>query len=222
MCALKTLCAHGTLSRTHRGEHSRIPQLLASLPPALRVKLPRAFLETHGIMVLPAPKNIRSSLPPPLFAVTPKLPSVELLSRETQLKSTGVIAACPDASIDGLVLEYMRRSDTHASLRERTKSIVSQECLALSEIEDRGADWYLSSNWLPVGQFGLETTMASALLQAPCFLVDPHGGLIRTLRGAGSIEELHIAWSALRERMGLARKREHELILRIYACPSER
>ncbi|KAJ7903263.1 hypothetical protein B0H13DRAFT_2335116 [Mycena leptocephala] len=61
MRALKTLRARGTLSSSRREELTSIPQLLASLPSTLRSKLPRAFLESYGIMVLPYPANSAES-----------------------------------------------------------------------------------------------------------------------------------------------------------------
>ncbi|KAJ7723871.1 hypothetical protein B0H14DRAFT_3519774 [Mycena olivaceomarginata] len=39
------------------GSTSRMPQILAALPPSLRIKLPTAFLESHGMMVLPPAAN---------------------------------------------------------------------------------------------------------------------------------------------------------------------
>ncbi|KAJ7512102.1 hypothetical protein B0H11DRAFT_2213896 [Mycena galericulata] len=57
MRELKYLCVGDPLYLSRHKWQTRIPQILASLPPVLRVKLPKAFLKLHGIMVLPTPKN---------------------------------------------------------------------------------------------------------------------------------------------------------------------
>ncbi|KAJ7701954.1 hypothetical protein B0H17DRAFT_1195152 [Mycena rosella] len=115
MCELKYLCLGDPLHLSRRAWPTRIPQILASLPPLLRVKLPRAFLEAHSIMVLPAPKSstclphlfrrcssanttvdvkiIRAPFPPPSFVATPELPSMDQSTvgrRETEVVIDGV------------------------------------------------------------------------------------------------------------------------------------
>ncbi|KAJ7836171.1 hypothetical protein B0H13DRAFT_2368966 [Mycena leptocephala] len=51
-----------TLSTTLKGP-SHIPRILSSLPLSLCIRLPKEFLKSYGIMVLPLPANAAESMP---------------------------------------------------------------------------------------------------------------------------------------------------------------
>ncbi|KAF8172778.1 hypothetical protein K438DRAFT_1772487 [Mycena galopus ATCC 62051] len=53
----------------------------------------------------------------------------------------------------------------------------------------------------------LTSTFSPASGSTACFVVDPHGQLLQTLRGVNSVAELPLVWTALCKRMGLAQTR---------------
>ncbi|KAJ7923594.1 hypothetical protein B0H13DRAFT_1864740 [Mycena leptocephala] len=52
MVAMKSFCKNMSMVNPDCDRPSRMSQTLASLPPSLRIKLPKEFLESHGIMVV--------------------------------------------------------------------------------------------------------------------------------------------------------------------------
>ncbi|KAJ7637947.1 hypothetical protein DFH06DRAFT_1335594 [Mycena polygramma] len=118
-----------------------------------------------------------------------------------------------------LVLEFNSQTDTDVSLFMRTTSIISKKNLEVSDVMDRG----VSTTPQPMERFGLETgfsirtimtivemqkllTRASALVRGrtTCFQIDPHKVISSVLKSAHDLNELHVAWAALSERMALA------------------
>jgi hypothetical protein len=125
------------------------------------------------------------------------------------------------SEMGALIMEYNQQGENELSLFMRTTSIASKKALGISDVLDRGVNVLPQ----PVGRFSLETAFlfrtdkaikdmqfilnrASALVpgRTSCFTVDPHACLMAVLRSAQDLDELHVAWSALAERMDLAQR----------------
>ncbi|KAJ7909252.1 hypothetical protein B0H13DRAFT_2330547 [Mycena leptocephala] len=120
-----------------------------------------------------------------------------------------------------LVRTYNQHTDEDYSLFRRVTTIASKKALDISEVMDRGVSLFAQ----PVAQFGLETgfllrtdrtikemqallTKASGLVRGrlTCFTIDPHSIIARVLRSAHDLNELHLAWVGMSERMELAQQ----------------
>ncbi|KAJ7836735.1 hypothetical protein B0H13DRAFT_2106475 [Mycena leptocephala] len=197
------LCVHGTLSRNHRNEHPKIPQLLASLPPALRIKLPKDFLQSYGIMTLPRASNhvqsCRVKVPTQnvkMFMAESCSATVEHCEREED--SSTLAESRIHCESKKLAIPLSIVSDTEASL---ATYIACKKALEPADIMDRGVD----TDPQPLGQYGKAFSLIHG--RPVCFVVDPHADLIRMLRGSSRVDGVHVAWAALSERMGLAQTR---------------
>ncbi|KAJ7290740.1 hypothetical protein C8J57DRAFT_1611987 [Mycena rebaudengoi] len=120
-----------------------------------------------------------------------------------------------------LRLEYNRDSETESSLFTRSKLLISKKNLEISDILDRSLNKLNASIprfcleigmglWIDSTVKDMQNLMWKAISliewRSSHFLVDPHSLLMGTLRGAGSLEELNIAWAALTTRMELAQE----------------
>ncbi|KAJ6454707.1 hypothetical protein C8R47DRAFT_1252216 [Mycena vitilis] len=222
---------------TRHGWTSWMPGILASLPPSLRIKLPRDFLESYGITVLPPAANVSQktaalrhakvvsyrlpgrshvSLGDFEAAVTARSPS----SSSAVAKTTEDLAHLDRAtSMSNLIDRFTRYPTPAISLRARTMCIVKSKSLSTVEITDRGIDSALGRYGLEIGFFrrvnDATNAMQSILTEASslarvrdkCFVVDPHGALMRMLRGTNTTGELQAAWRSLSERMYISQGR---------------
>ncbi|KAJ7796375.1 hypothetical protein B0H13DRAFT_1934606 [Mycena leptocephala] len=141
--------------RAHSDRPSRMPQILSSLPPSLRVKLPKEFLNSHGIMLLPSPANT-------LRVCGQKAAFVEGVHRrraEVAHEMTGSNFISAESRMyrenQKLTNPSSIASDTEASILGSTTYIACKKCLEAADIVDRGVD----TKSLPLGQFGLQTKL---------------------------------------------------------------
>ncbi|KAJ7100615.1 hypothetical protein B0H15DRAFT_816699 [Mycena belliarum] len=190
------LCVGDPLHLSRHPWTSRIPSVLASLPPSLRVKLPAEFLCTHGIMVLPRTANV-SPASVQTGTVMPRVASPPLRA-----------SAAPPSSAVSL-----------ETLADRVKSIAGTALLHSSHIVDDDAQRLIGRFALGSRVFNSLETMVRDLqseLNGPLssspdrtsgFVVDPHGVLLQILRGSSSIDELSVAWTAIGQRMTRALNR---------------
>ncbi|KAJ6466064.1 hypothetical protein C8R47DRAFT_1326348 [Mycena vitilis] len=140
-------------------------------------------------------------------------------SLSSAVKSATVNFTCIDTSMSELVDKFTSYPTPDVSLLARTECIVKIQSLGSLDITDRGIDSAL-------GRFGLETgflrrvnntvdemqsvlTTAFSLIHglSTCFLVDPHNAMLRSLRGASSVEQLRVVWAGLSRRMAMAQTR---------------
>ncbi|KAJ7629984.1 hypothetical protein DFH06DRAFT_1337907 [Mycena polygramma] len=179
MASMKSFWIGIPLTNSDRKRLSQIPRILASLPPSLRVKLPKAFLESYGITVLPPAVNASQasrqkenthqrlgciiSVAGDLDRVhAPCSPSSSRTSVEVTVRkgthtdphSTAVLAERA-STVHDLVLEYECGSDPGHCLLARTTHIVRKKDLNSSEIEER----VHRSGQLFMGTLALETEL---------------------------------------------------------------
>ncbi|KAF8213050.1 hypothetical protein K438DRAFT_1750458 [Mycena galopus ATCC 62051] len=179
MVDLKSLC-HG-YSIPGGGERpSRMPQILFSLPPSLRAKLPKGFLHSYGFSTSHAP------LKAPGPSAKPSL-----------LDRAASIASKKSLDLSDIVdrgIDMNSRSDHRPLGRFALYSDV------LLSTEDTVNEM----------QAVLTDTFSRIHSRSTCFLVDPHNMLMQSLRGANDAHELHLAWDALTAQMDIAQRRLKE------------
>ncbi|KAJ7089288.1 hypothetical protein B0H15DRAFT_981271 [Mycena belliarum] len=184
---IKYLCVGDPLHLSRHPWTSRIPSILLSLPPSLRIKLPVEFLRTHGIVV-PCTANastismqteavMRRVASPPLHASA--APPSSVVSLKTLAERVGSIAGMTSSHIVGA---------------QRINGRFTLDSHVFKSVEKTVHDL----------QSELTKTLSSS---SSGFLVDPHGVLLQTLRGSSSIGELSVAWTALQRRLSLALNR---------------
>ncbi|KAJ6530386.1 hypothetical protein DFH09DRAFT_873625, partial [Mycena vulgaris] len=125
------------------------------------------------------------------------------------------------SEMSDLQIIYLRESPDDVSTFNRVTWISNKKTLEPRDVMDRG-----KTSMHPMPRFGLDPSLALRVektieeLQAvlrkaawlvpdkasDAFQVDPHGALMPILRGASSLDELHIAWLALSKRMDLGQK----------------
>ncbi|KAJ6517105.1 hypothetical protein DFH09DRAFT_863932, partial [Mycena vulgaris] len=125
------------------------------------------------------------------------------------------------SEMSDLQIIYLKESLDDTSTFNRVTWISNKKTLEPRDVMDRG-----KASLQPMPRFGLEPSLAQRVektigeLQAVLkkaawlvpdktnmvFQVDPHGALMPILRGASSLDELHIAWLALSKRMNLGQK----------------
>ncbi|KAJ7177664.1 hypothetical protein C8R46DRAFT_1212409 [Mycena filopes] len=157
----------------HGNRCSRMPQILAALPPSLRIRLPKDFLGSHRIMVLSPPANaLRISRQKAAFVerirrhkaqethearreLSAELPTQNEDARLTIPSSSASILASSSPALHGsmedLISEFEATSVAGASLSAKASDIVGKLSLELVDIVDRGAE----AESLPIGRFGL-------------------------------------------------------------------
>ncbi|KAJ7656263.1 hypothetical protein DFH06DRAFT_1132229 [Mycena polygramma] len=229
---------------TRHGWTSWMPGILASLPPSLRIKLPRDFLESYGITVLPPAANTSEAVNQTAAALRhAEVVSCRLTGRshvaldDVEAEGFAVAARSPNSSsavakatedlahldratsMSNLIDRFTRYPTPAISLLARTTCIVKSKSLSSVEITDRGIDSALGRFALEIGFFrrvnDATNAMQSILTEASslarirdkCFVVDPHGALMRMLRGTNTTGELQAAWRSLSERMYVSQGR---------------
>ncbi|KAJ6567627.1 hypothetical protein DFH09DRAFT_879763, partial [Mycena vulgaris] len=125
------------------------------------------------------------------------------------------------SAMSDLQIVYLREPADDTSTFSRVAWIASKRILEPRDIMDRG-----KASLHPLPRFGLEPSLAQRVektineLQAvlrkaawlvpdranQAFQVDPQATLMPILRGASTLDELHIAWLALSKRMDLGQK----------------
>ncbi|KAJ7186218.1 hypothetical protein B0H12DRAFT_1310279 [Mycena haematopus] len=130
----------------------------------------------------------------------------------------GMARGYEESDMSDLRKEYERDSLNEVSLQSRVGIIAEKSQLAQTEVLDRGIS--TNDSWEP--RFCLETGFrmrlssplmefqemlrrASALVKGRDghYTIDPHSSLLNTLRGASSLAEMHVAWTALQRRVAL-------------------
>ncbi|KAJ7435554.1 hypothetical protein FB451DRAFT_1418079 [Mycena latifolia] len=120
-----------------------------------------------------------------------------------------------------LQIEYLRETEEEVSLFNRVLWISTKKTLNPPDVIDQGTD-----SLEPIPRFSLDPGLAMRVdntvremqeilrraahlvpdKTSPAFQIDPHHALVQTLKGAGSLDELVIAWGALSKRAELAQK----------------
>ncbi|KAF8197801.1 hypothetical protein K438DRAFT_1759921 [Mycena galopus ATCC 62051] len=123
------------------------------------------------------------------------------------------------SSMGDLVLTFNSSKDSGLSVLRCMSILSSKKALHIEDLDNRGLipshasvpRFALEKEYLKEGESKVDgmqdiLTKAAAMIEnhTSCFLVDPRGGLLRVLRGANSLGEVHTAWSALSERADLA------------------
>ncbi|KAJ6503133.1 hypothetical protein DFH09DRAFT_857218, partial [Mycena vulgaris] len=121
-----------------------------------------------------------------------------------------------------LMRKFLEESDGENSLFVRTNMVISKKDLTPKDVQDRGIAYKVA-----FPRFSLETgfsirlksllrELQEILIQSAhliparrpshYYLVDPHAALMGVLLGAKSLDEMTIAWRALRRRIELVPK----------------
>ncbi|KAJ7601705.1 hypothetical protein DFH06DRAFT_946723, partial [Mycena polygramma] len=132
----------------------------------------------------------------------------------------GMIRGYALSKMAEVFLQYLEEGLEETSIDSRVKWISGKKTLDAKDLVDRGIS---TVNIRP--RFGLEPTMSTRVEntiyemqdllrkaadlvpgRSSCFTIDPHYALMPVLRAADSLDEIHIAWTALNKRMVLAQR----------------
>ncbi|KAF8171544.1 hypothetical protein K438DRAFT_1773101 [Mycena galopus ATCC 62051] len=145
--------------------------------------------------------------------------TLEVEESSMGVMSEGMSRGFAMSAMGNLVIEFNSSDDSGLSLFCQILTMSSKKALAIEDIDNCGQ----RTRQPPVPRFALEKeflrevestiedmqsilSRATAMIagRTSCFLVDPCGVLLRVLRGANSLGEMHASWSALSERADLA------------------
>jgi hypothetical protein len=191
MVDLKSLRTGYPVSNVNWKRPSLIPEILASLPPSLRVKLPKEFLDSYGFMVLSSPANtLRAPQQRVAFvrgcrerrAEMAKKEAPESTSAELHIQcETVVLTVSPKSKPEPLA----QRSLSPQPLPRMTTSAVDQSTLT-------GADLRTADTETMTGARSECTTLAKVPVEvAASTRVEPVESLRLDLKGLNSSVDAH-------------------------------